>query len=67
MSDGDWIKYDVYLHSKPSPAWTFYEGKVTVMAEGIEEAKERAVGQLARGSFKDRGRDAWVIERVVSR
>lgn len=63
---GDWIDYDVFVHSEPSPGRTYYRFKVRVTAEGSEEAKERAIGKLARGDFKDYGR-AWVVERVVAR
>jgi hypothetical protein len=65
MTEDRWPTFKVFLHSKPSPAWAFYEGSVTVVAEDAECAKERAVGKLKRGSFPERPLDGWVVDRVV--
>jgi len=64
MNPNDWSTYIVHLHSKPSPAWTFYEGEIQVVAEDSECAKERAVGKLKRTTFPDRPLDGWVVDRV---
>lgn len=64
MNHDSWGRFKVVLHSTPSPAYTFYEGSVTVMAADEEHAKERAVGELKRGAFPERSRDCWVIDRV---
>jgi hypothetical protein len=66
MSDGSWARYEVWLHSKPGPGFEYYEGCVKVWAEGIQEAKERALGQLRRGAFPERSRESWVIDKVVA-
>lgn len=63
----DLSRFEVYLHSKPSPGRTFYQGKVSVFAEDSDDAKNRAVHDLAKGNFRDYGLDAWVIEKVISR
>jgi hypothetical protein len=59
-----WLRFKVRLHSKPSPAWTFYDGTVTVWAEDSERAKERALGELRRGAFRDRSKGSWVVDKV---
>ena len=64
MNTDNWIKFRVRLHSRPSPAYTFYEGAITVYAEDSERAKERAIGELRRGAFPERSRDCWVIDKV---
>lgn len=56
-------KYKVYLHSKAG-FWEHYSGYVPVTAENAESAIDRALTILRRKSFPDRGRDAWVVDRV---
>lgn len=58
------MKARVYLRSKPSPGSEFYRGHVDVVVETLSEAPRVAVETLARGTFRDRGWDAWVIEKV---
>lgn len=64
MSDEKLPRWRVYLHSKPSPAYTFYQGAVTVFSIDAETAGIRARLDLKRGAFPDRGLADWVIEKV---
>jgi hypothetical protein len=57
-------KYRVHMRSRISPEWAFYDGHVDVFAEDETQAQDRAIDKLCRGSFRDRGRDAWIIEKV---
>lgn len=56
-------KYKVYLHSKAG-FWEHYNGYVPVTAKDSENAITEALNILKRKSFPDRGRDAWVVDRV---
>jgi hypothetical protein len=58
------MTYRVYLHSKPSPALEFYNGYVDVEAENDVKAEDAAIHKLSRGTFRDRGYGAWIVERV---
>jgi hypothetical protein len=59
--------YRVHMHSKPSPAWTYYEGHVDVLARDDEHARAAAIDKLKRTAFLDRPRDSWVIDKVEIR
>lgn len=64
MEEQSWNKYRVWLHSKPSPGWTYYEGYVDVFAEDDEDAFYRARRKLKYTSFPERGMDSWTLEKV---
>lgn len=57
-------RFKVWLHSKVSPAWSYYEGAIEVGADGADEAKDRACRQLHRTIFPDRPASSWVVDRV---
>lgn len=57
-------KFRVWMHSPPSPGWTYYDGKVDVFADDDEQAIERARRELKRGAFFDRPESSWVVDRV---
>jgi hypothetical protein len=38
-----------------------YRGAVTVQADTVEEAIDRAFDRLRRGAFPDRGRSQWKV------
>ncbi len=64
MSDTDLLtKYRVWIRSVPG-MYAQYDGKVDVYAEDTEQAEERALRELKRGAFPDRGASMWKIERV---
>lgn len=56
-------KYRVWVRSTPG-FYEQYDGKVDVFAEDEEQARERALRELRRGAFPDRGPSMWKIERV---
>ena len=56
-------KYRVWIRSVPG-FYAQYDGKVDVLAEDEDQAKERALMELKRGAFPDRGRSMWRVERV---
>lgn len=58
--------YRVSLHSKAG-MWEQYSGHVDVSATDDEDARWLAIEKLARGTFRDRGRDAWIITKVERR
>lgn len=58
-----WGKWRVWMRSTPGP-YEQYDGKVDVFADNEDEAEERAFAELKRGSFPDRGRACWKVERV---
>jgi len=58
------MKYRVFLHSRPSPAWEFYRGYVDVEVEEESDAASAAIAKLAAGAYKERGHNAWVVESV---
>lgn len=41
-----------------------YDGKVSVSARDEEEAVENAITKLRRGSFPDRSRSMWKVEKI---
>ena len=63
MTAADYRKHRVHMHSLPG-MWAFYEGYVDVWATNDTQAKDRALEKLRRGSFFDRPRSAWVIEKI---
>lgn len=56
-------KYRVWLKSVPG-FYEQYSGKVEVYADDDDDAIERALNKLKRGSFPDRSRDMWRVEKV---
>lgn len=60
----DTMTWRVTLHSTPSPAYVFYRGSLEVEAVDREEAVFMAKRQLKRTTFRDRGFDDWVVEKV---
>jgi hypothetical protein len=62
------VKYRVFLSSKPSPGWEYYDGYVDVWAENAENAVDIAIRKLAgpNGTFPERGYAAWNVKRVES-
>lgn len=59
----DLRKYEVWLRSVPG-MYAQYDGKVDVYAADEDEAIDRAFDKLRRGSFPDRSRSMWKIEKV---
>lgn len=56
-------KYKVWLRSVPG-MYAQYDGSVEVWADDDDEAIELALLKLKRGSFPDRSRDMWRVEKV---
>ena len=56
-------QYSVWLRSRPG-FYEQYDGKVDVWAENDDDAIERAFRELKRGTFPDRSRDMWRVDRV---
>lgn len=56
-------RYRVHMHSKPG-MWTYYDGYVDVWADDESCAINRALDKVKSGTFSDRPRDAWVIDKV---
>lgn len=56
-------KFRVYMHSQ-SGMWEHYSGYVDVFAYDTDKAIAEAKDKLKRGSFPDRPRDSWMIERI---
>ena len=63
MEERNWLSYRVWLRSVPG-FYAQYDGKVDVYARDPEEAVEIALRQLKRGSFPDRDRSMWRVEKV---
>lgn len=59
----DFHKYAVWMRSVPG-FYVQYDGKVDVWARDEEEAIDNAHHQLRRGSFPDRDRSMWRVEKV---
>lgn len=66
MSDehGESGRFRVHLQTNPSPGLEFYEGHVDVWAECAGVAPARAVRELRRTSFPDRGASCWKVTKV---
>jgi hypothetical protein len=47
--------------------WELYEGYVDVQANNEEQAIIQAKRRLATGTFRDRGFDAWVVDKIERR
>ena len=43
--------YRVWMHTRPSPGSTYYDGYVDVWADGPERAEERAKREAHRGGL----------------
>lgn len=56
-------KFKVFLRSRPG-MYAQYDGAVTVFADDEDEAVDRALDKLKRGSFPDRDRSMWKVEKV---
>lgn len=56
-------KFRVWIRSVPG-FYEQYDGKVDVFAEDEAQARTRALQELKRGAFPDRGASMWRIERV---
>lgn len=51
------------MHSEPG-MWEHYDGHVDVWAESHEDAIERARDKLKAGTFPERSRGSWKVDRV---
>ena len=54
------MKYRIWMHSRPALGRSFYEGKVDVTADSVEDAIE---GAITHSSWTHGHRD-WKIERI---
>jgi hypothetical protein len=57
-------KYNVALHSSPSPGSCYYNGNVLVVANSRDEAALAAKTKLKRGAFADRAFSSWIIDSI---
>jgi len=55
---------DYIVHLRTKPGYTQYSGTVTVYAKNETDAIDRAFTKLQNGAHSDKGRGAWIIEKI---